>query len=85
METVLNIPTLITLIPSCFHQTFEPLPSHANGQKIDKGGQCKGDKRVKKGKKGLTFSFFCISLLLELKARYPFLITESADHISTVM
>ena len=51
MKTVLNISTLITLISLCFHSTFRPPPSHVKGQKIEKGRQCKGDKRVKKEKK----------------------------------
>ena len=51
MKTVLNISTHVTLISPGFHPTFKPPPSHVNGQKIGKGRQCKGDKRVKKEKK----------------------------------
>ena len=39
------------LISPCFHSTFRPPPSHVKVRKIEKGRQCNGDKRVKKGKK----------------------------------
>ena len=81
MKTVLNIPIPITLISPWFHPTFTPLPSHVNRQKIEKGGQCKGNKRVKKEKKGWPSFYFYIVIFGEslakkpLRARFPFLST----------
>ena len=39
---------------------FRPPPSHVNEQKIEKGRQCKGDKRVKKKRTDLPFIFYFV-------------------------
>ena len=51
MNMVLRNLIPIALISPWFHKTFTPLSNQVNGQKIEKGGQWKEDKRVKKEKK----------------------------------